>query len=157
MSDHGFSDSATFELADVALAADLAERLAPRWKVAVKAEGNDAVVVGAELRADPDDVAILLREVEAFVAEESLCALRFELDQRGYVLEAGEADWENNFAAAVGEGSEKRRAHLLKALGSVDRALLALGGAKAPAPRVQGLEALREDISFALRLEEESS
>ena len=47
----------------------------------------------------------LLREVEAWVAEESLCAIRFMLDGRIYVLGAGEADWNSHPWAAVGEPS----------------------------------------------------
>lgn len=39
------------------------------------------------------DLARLLREVESWVEDESLCAVRFLLDDRIYVLGAGEADW----------------------------------------------------------------
>jgi hypothetical protein len=33
--------------------------------------------------------------LEAWVEEESLCAIRFEVDGREYVLQAGEADWQS--------------------------------------------------------------
>jgi hypothetical protein len=32
--------------------------------------------------------------LEAWVEEESLCAIRYEVDDREYVLYAGEADWQ---------------------------------------------------------------
>jgi hypothetical protein len=35
----------------------------------------------------------LLRTVESWVKQECLRAIRFELDGRVYVLEAGDADW----------------------------------------------------------------
>jgi hypothetical protein len=107
----------------------------------------DTVGVRALLPPEPEDVAALLREVEAWVEEESLLALRFELDGRAYVLEAGEAAWSITGSHAL-ESSGQRRARLKKALGTVDRAM--------SAPRIQGLEHLRDDIVLALRLEEES-
>jgi hypothetical protein len=47
----------------------------------------------ASFSSDPADLAALLREVESWVDDESLCAIRFLLDDRIYVLEAGAADW----------------------------------------------------------------
>ena len=49
--------------------------------------------VGAALEADPTRVALLLRRVETWVAEQRLQAIRFELDGRWYVMESGEAAW----------------------------------------------------------------
>jgi hypothetical protein len=94
------SEHALFEVADIASAAGLATRLAERWSVVVSAERPDTFCVVAELRRNPDDVAVLLREVEAWVERESALALRFEVDGRAYVLEAGEPDWSTNVAAA---------------------------------------------------------
>jgi hypothetical protein len=36
-----------------------------------------------------------MRSVEDWVAQESLRAIRFELDDRSYVLESGETDWKS--------------------------------------------------------------
>jgi hypothetical protein len=47
------------------------------------------VVVGG----DPQDLAVLLRRVEAWVAKRGLCAIRFRLDERWYVMESGEPIW----------------------------------------------------------------
>jgi hypothetical protein len=46
--------------------------------------------VAVELGEDPEALASLLRRVEAWVAERRLWAIRYELDGRWYVLEAGE-------------------------------------------------------------------
>jgi hypothetical protein len=143
------SDSALFELADIASAAGLAERLARRWDVAVSCELGDTVAVSVELEPGPEDVALLLREVEAWLREESLFAVRFELDGRAYVLEAGEAVWSIDAAETVEDEVELRRARLLRALRSIDRAMAA--------PRITGLEDLRSEVMLALRLEAESS
>lgn len=147
MSIDRLSELARFEVADIASAARLAERLATRWDVIVSIEGLDTVSVGAVLLPEPEDVAVLLRTVEDWVEEESLLALRFELDERAYVLEAGEAAWALD-ASRMTETSAERRARLKKALGTVDRAM--------SAPRIRGLEDLRDDIVLALRLEGES-
>ena len=40
----------------------------------------------------------LLREVESWVEDESLYAIRYLLDDRIYVLEAGEVDWDSRQA-----------------------------------------------------------
>lgn len=128
-------------------AARLAERLAMRWDVEVRIETLDTVSVGAALLPDRGDVALLLRTVEAWVVEESLLALRFELDGRTYVLEAGEAEWAVDASQAT-ETSAERRARLKKALGTIDRAMCD--------PRIRGLEELRDDVVLALRLEGES-
>jgi len=143
----GLSEHALFEIADVAAAAGLAERLARRWDVFVTLEGTDTVGVRAVLPREPEDVAALLREVEAWVEEESLFALRFELDGRAYVLQSGEAAWSIDASYAV-ESSGQRVAQHTKAVGTVDRAM--------SASRIRGLEDLRDDIVLALRLEDES-
>jgi hypothetical protein len=46
--------------------------------------------VRAGFGPDPRDLAALLRLGERFVADFELCAIRFRLDDRAYVLAAGE-------------------------------------------------------------------
>jgi hypothetical protein len=81
-----------FEIADLAAAVRLT-RLLARGRVVSLRERGDVNLVSAALRAERDDLAVLLRSVEAWVEEESLCAIRFEVDGRDYILHAGEADW----------------------------------------------------------------
>jgi hypothetical protein len=87
----GLTNTIQFELPDLAGAARLATLLRSYWAVGVSEQG-DLALVDVYIRASPD-LAALLRSVEGFVARESLGAIRFELDGRGYVMEAGEADW----------------------------------------------------------------
>jgi hypothetical protein len=143
-----------FEIPGIAASARLVRRLARRWNVVLRAAHRDLNVVVAELRGEPDDLAALLREVEAWVEEESLSAIRFELDDRAYVLEAGETNWTSVDPVAVGAGDHARRASLVEALDSVDFAIAELSGrgAAASRPDMQGLERLRNDIALALRL-----
>ena len=93
MSDGRLSEHAVFEVADIVSAASLAMNLAWRWDVIVSVERPEATKVVVKLRPTPSDLAALLREVEDWVEENSVCALRFEVDGRAYVLEAGEPDW----------------------------------------------------------------
>ena len=53
----------------------------------------------ATLDDDPEDLAILLRIVETWVDNESLWAIRYELDGRNYVLAAGDPVWADLAAA----------------------------------------------------------
>jgi hypothetical protein len=152
----GLSEHALFEVADIASAAGLATRLAERWSVVVSAEGPDTFCVVAELRGSPDDIAVLLREVEAWIEREAALALRFELDGRAYVLEAGEPDWSADVTAPNHAERAGRRARLLAALGTIDRALSAHRAPGRHSVEIRGLEDLRKDISLALRLEDES-
>ena len=84
--------TARFEVPDLASAVRLMRRLGPAWNASLT-EREEINVVSADIRSAPRDLAVLLREVEGWVAEESLCAIRFELDGRDYVLEAGGPDW----------------------------------------------------------------
>jgi hypothetical protein len=86
------ADLVHFEIADLAAAVRLTRRLAPKWTVSLQ-ERRDVNLVTARLRERSGDLAVLLRDVEVWVEEESLCAIRFEVDGREYVIEAGEADW----------------------------------------------------------------
>jgi hypothetical protein len=54
---------------------------------------RDHWVVSAGFRGGGDDLAALLRRTEEWVAETGLGAIRFELDDRSYVLRAGEVRW----------------------------------------------------------------
>jgi len=92
MSDFGFFDQVHFEVTDFATAVRLTRRLGHERMVALL-QDNDLNVVTTELRSGPTDLALLLREVEAWIEEESLCAIRYLVDDRIYVLEAGSADW----------------------------------------------------------------
>jgi hypothetical protein len=95
-----WSETVQFEIADMAAAVRLSRSIGRNWDVGLLVEGDEvrsdeASVVVAELRNCSDDLALLLREVEAWVEQESLLAIRFIIDGRTYVLEAGEADWES--------------------------------------------------------------
>jgi hypothetical protein len=156
VSDGDLSETALFEVPDVASSARLAGRLAEHWKVAVTAERRDVVVVHAELKPDVEDVAVLLREVEEWVEEESLSAVRFELDGRAYVLQAGEADWSVAAVETVDARIGGRRAGLLTALRTVERVIATLETTTGEQRHVSGLEQLRSNLLDALRLTAES-
>jgi hypothetical protein len=85
------SEQVCFELLDFSAAARLVQRLGPERSAALLFD--EPYVVVAAFQPEASDLAALLRDVEAWVAEESLCAIRFMLDGEIYVLEAGEADW----------------------------------------------------------------
>lgn len=153
----GMSDVVLFEVPDAGLSALLAERLADRWGVTVDAGRPEVVAVLVELRPFEQDLAFLLRDVAAWVEVEALGALRFELDGRGYVLEAGEIDWSTHIAGGSNATWRGERGRLLKALDTVDRAILLYRQRRDPGQRIDGLEELRQDIIFALRLNDESS
>jgi hypothetical protein len=84
--------SVRFEIADLAAAVRLTRRLGGLWNVSLQ-DRRDINLVSVFLRSDPSGLAVLLRNVEAWVKQESLCAIRFAVDSRDYVLTAGEADW----------------------------------------------------------------
>jgi hypothetical protein len=87
-----FTETVQFELPDLAGAARLATLLRACWAVSVN-DADGAVVVDVRIGRSPTALASLLRSVESWVEGESLCAIRYELDGRTYVMEAGEADW----------------------------------------------------------------
>ena len=92
MEQQALTESVQFELPDLAGAARLARLLQPDRTVYIH-ENGDIAFVTTLLHSTKGDLAILLRAVESWVARESLCAIRFELDSRDYVLQAGSADW----------------------------------------------------------------
>ena len=141
-----------FEIVELGTAVRLAQRLGRTRPVIVIAESVDVKSVVAEIRPGATDLAELLREAEEWVAEESLGAIRYELDGRGYVLDAGEPDWSVSFVPQP--DSRSRRARLVEALGSIDSALDEVRRRRytsAPAD-IRGLEDLRDDVAMALRL-----
>jgi hypothetical protein len=78
-----------FELPDLDLATELTKRLEDYWPCAIH-EDLGVAVVTAFLDSDDDgELATLLRRVEAWVAARSLGAIRYWLDRRAYILEAG--------------------------------------------------------------------
>ena len=80
-----------FEIPDLASALQLTLRLCKVWKVSLN-DHPDVNVVSVVLGPE-DDLAVLLRNVEAWVVEGSQCAIRFAVDGREYVLAAGDPDW----------------------------------------------------------------
>ena len=92
MSDFEPFDQVHFEVADFATAVRLTRRLGQDRMVALL-QDNDLNVVTTEVRSGPTDLAVLLRQVEAWIEEESLLAIRYLVDDRMYVLEAGGPDW----------------------------------------------------------------
>jgi hypothetical protein len=88
----GFTETVQFELPDLAGAVRLATLLRAFWAVSV--DDDDGVpVLEVGLDTSEAGLASLLRTVESWVKQELLRAIRFELDGRVYVLEAGDADW----------------------------------------------------------------
>ena len=92
MSDFELFDQVHFEVAEFSSAVRLTRRLGHERMVALL-QDNDLNIVTTELRSEPTDLAVLLRQVEAWIEEESLCAIRYLVDDRIYVLEAGGPDW----------------------------------------------------------------
>jgi len=86
-------DQIFIEVSDFPEAARLTRRLGQTRTVAVV--GDDPYVVTAAFE-ESGDLAVLLREVESWVEDESLFAVRLLLDDRIYVLEAGEANWDTH-------------------------------------------------------------
>ena len=87
------SEIVHFEIPDLASAVRLSRRLGARWTVLLQ-EAREIDVVSVHLRPWAGDLAVLLREVEMWVEDEFACAIRYQLDGREYVLEAGGANWE---------------------------------------------------------------
>ena len=85
------ADTIVFELATRENADSLHQRLGLGW-VAQSRETEGVWNVEADLRSGKD-FARLLRTVERWVAERALGAIRFHVDARSYVLEAGEIAW----------------------------------------------------------------
>jgi hypothetical protein len=84
-------DVIRFELPSIEHVTRLQWQLA-RTRIAWSAKCADAWFVQAEFRR-PEDLARLLRDVEAWVAARRLGAIRYHLDGRAYILHAGDVEW----------------------------------------------------------------
>ena len=81
-------ETVLFEMPELEPAMALCARLAKHRLAWVQSrEGLRLVTV--QLLSEPGDLATLLRSVEEWVAERGLVAIRYEVDGRAYVLEAG--------------------------------------------------------------------
>ena len=80
------SNTVRFELPTYVDVDGFCVRIRARWPGSTKSE-DDVWLVSARLRANKNDLALLLREVEAYVAESGLQAIRYHVDGRAYVLE----------------------------------------------------------------------
>jgi hypothetical protein len=81
------SDTVRFELPTYVDVDRFCERIRARWPGSTRSE-DDVWLVSARLQGNENDLALLLREVEAYVADAGLQAIRYHLDGRAYVLEA---------------------------------------------------------------------
>ena len=88
--DDALNETLIFELFDAARGERLCERLRSRWHVDLY-ECEEFVLIAAELGPRQDDLAVLLRAVSLWAGENALPALRFHVDGRAYVLDAGNA------------------------------------------------------------------
>ena len=85
-------ETLTFEVPDQADATALREVLRRSWTCSL-VYSETTWVVYVDLEPRDGDLADLLREVERWVSDRHLGAIRFHLDGRPYVLEAGEVAW----------------------------------------------------------------
>lgn len=83
--DAPFDEIVVFELPDDEEAQRLWLRLTP-GRLAWLHRRDDAHCVSAVLRAEPGDLALLLRELESWLAERDFSEVLFELDGRTYSL-----------------------------------------------------------------------
>ena len=81
------SNVVRFEIPAYAGIDDLCAYIRPRWGGSIKFQ-DDVWYVSARVRRTRNDLAQLLRKVEAYVAESGLQAIRYELDGRFYIMEA---------------------------------------------------------------------
>jgi hypothetical protein len=81
------SNVVRFELPAFADAGGFCARLRRTWR-GTKRRRGDVWLVSARLRASENDLAVLLREVESYVAEAELHAIRYQLDGRSYIMAA---------------------------------------------------------------------
>jgi hypothetical protein len=81
------SDTLHFEVLDLSDASHLCERLARGWIVHLSYE-RPLWIAKVVLRPRVRDLAVLLREVEAWTAERGLGELWFHLDGRVYLIRA---------------------------------------------------------------------
>lgn len=87
--DSGLNDTVAFELPDLDLATELTKRLEEYWLCSIHEDLGVALVTIFLHDDDQAELAPLLRRVEAWVASRALGAIRYWLDHRAYILEAG--------------------------------------------------------------------
>ena len=99
--DEPFSDTIRFEIPQRPDAAHLCQRLRSCWLDSLEREDDDGGgwIVSACLRSEAGDLATLLRDVEAWVAERGLNELWFQLDGRSYLLRSPDVDVPTSAAA----------------------------------------------------------
>lgn len=85
-------DIVQFEIPTLGAAERLCDLLADGWAAWIQHDQTISVVFVA-INPKALDLAVLMRTVETWIETESLCAIRYELDDRMYVLEAGEPRW----------------------------------------------------------------
>lgn len=83
----GLDEIVLFELPAAGLAERLLVQLTPN-RLAWLQSGDGTPIVGALLNPGVDDLAQLLRDVQAWLDRNGIAAIRFEVDDRIYVLEA---------------------------------------------------------------------
>ena len=86
------SDVVRFEIPAHADVDAFCERLRARWPGSTKRGPDDVWLVSARVRRTKSDLGLLLREVEAYVAETGLLAIRYHVDGRAYVMAATVAE-----------------------------------------------------------------
>jgi hypothetical protein len=86
------SDVVRFEVPGYADVDAFCERIRARWPGTKKRGVDDVWLVSARVRRSKKDLALLLREVEAYVADTGLLAIRYHVDGRAYVMAATVAE-----------------------------------------------------------------
>jgi hypothetical protein len=79
------SEIVYFEVGERVPAQLLCTRLGSK-RLAWVEPGEASLLVGAVLSSEPEDLALLLRDVESWLVEEALGAISFEIDGRVYLL-----------------------------------------------------------------------
>ena len=85
------SNVVSFEIPAYMDVDEFCSRIRPRWPGSQVREPG-IWNVSARFRKTRNDLALLLRTVEAYVAEAELQAIRYQLDGRFYILEAEALD-----------------------------------------------------------------
>jgi hypothetical protein len=89
--DRALNEVVFFEIPGLERANQLCELVGSEWLAWVRS-GEEIRRVAVLIQPE-GDLALLLRTVERWVADQGLVAIRFEVDGRIYVLESGESAW----------------------------------------------------------------
>jgi hypothetical protein len=95
-----FSDVVLFELPTFEAAQAFRVSLRPRWP-GWSHDDDGLWLFAAEVGAETDGLALLLREAQELLAELDLLAIVFTLDGRSYVLAASEPVYERSAKQAA--------------------------------------------------------